>query len=513
MTPTTSSLLAAARAAAYTLCNGERGSVPGKYQEMIALNLVPYLQEAFDDGKKAALDAPVACGTTTDDEARDVEQRIHALDKAAPGYIARLVRGVCGTPVAFMCLECGALWRKNGWNPTYLLGPSWTLLSAKAGACCDNKPMDKVLLDALYREPAKPPAAPREPEARCGDEDCCPTCQGTNPAHRRRVTTSDGHIGGFCDNDAFHATPCPKFGGVTMHTYPDIPKDTIVPAMPGMTCSSCGETIEAKPAAPREPERDERRGSVSFDFPNDPTGFFILRQLFRLTAEMNGNDPSDPRVDELARLQLGFAAHQRGELKIAKPAPEAKPAGEAFKVGDRVRVVAPDMAGRLGEIVGGGPPDKGSWRVLFADGTNEPFNSNEIERADAREEVERLIQDVEMAAIAYGMSDDDSDAEAYEHDRLDKAKAALRTAIDDARREAARVERERCAKAVADHWNEMRERDDFETWVKRRFHASTLDRNPGGSYADADTQGRWVSYLAGRNDEAEIVKRATEGKA
>lgn len=57
-------------------------------------------------------------------------------------------------PVAYICVECGALWRK-----VRLPGDadeSWNMISVKGCAGCDNGP--KPLLDALYREPLPAPA-------------------------------------------------------------------------------------------------------------------------------------------------------------------------------------------------------------------------------------------------------------------------------------------------------------------------------------------------------------------
>ena len=73
----------------------------------------------------------------------------------AKGYTAALaVAPATAQPVAYICVECGALWRK-----VRLPGDadeSWNMISVKGCAGCDNGP--KPLLDALYREPLPAPA-------------------------------------------------------------------------------------------------------------------------------------------------------------------------------------------------------------------------------------------------------------------------------------------------------------------------------------------------------------------
>ncbi len=63
---------------------------------------------------------------------------------------------VASEPVAWMCVECGAFWRRVGTVP-----PSWNMASAKGCAGCDNGP--RPLLDPLYR--GAPNAGPCR---RCG---------------------------------------------------------------------------------------------------------------------------------------------------------------------------------------------------------------------------------------------------------------------------------------------------------------------------------------------------------
>jgi hypothetical protein len=51
-----------------------------------------------------------------------------------------------GEPVAWICVECGAFWRKNP-------DGSWNCPCAVIGSCCDNPRDGRALLDPLFRVP------------------------------------------------------------------------------------------------------------------------------------------------------------------------------------------------------------------------------------------------------------------------------------------------------------------------------------------------------------------------
>jgi hypothetical protein len=98
------------------------------------------------------------------------------------------------------CKVCGALWREWGLltAPTSL----WTLVSGKAGPCCDNQPMGDQIepLTEFHRlcdpgsmgEPASPAPSAERPfqidPAHCFCKDGCPNCAPSAPAEGGKET-------------------------------------------------------------------------------------------------------------------------------------------------------------------------------------------------------------------------------------------------------------------------------------------------------------------------------------